>query len=129
MTPLVKTCSRCQESKPLSDFYSKPRKSGGVQRYCKPCFNTYTTERFRRRKKQAVAYLGGRCADCGGIFPYYVYDFHHLDPAKKDVQFTVLRRRSWGAIKTELDKCVLLCANCHRVRHWQRFSEEDESIP
>src|SRR4051794_12141649 len=115
MSQLMKTCVRCRLSKPLSEFYRKPRKSGGVTAYCKPCFNTYTTERFRRRKREAVAYLGGCCADCGGIFPYYIYDFHHRDPAQKDFQFTVLRRRSWDAITRELDKCVLLCANCHRI--------------
>ncbi len=107
MTRTVKTCLRCKQSKPLRDFYAKPRKSGGYVCYCKPCFNAYTTERFRRRKKQAVTYLGGQCANCGGVFAYYVYDFHHLDPAQKDVQFTVLRRRSWEAITRELDKCAL----------------------
>jgi uncharacterized OB-fold protein len=121
MNRTTKTCGRCNQSKPLSEFYRKPRESGGVTVYCKTCFNTYTTERFRRRKKQAVAYLGGRCIDCGGVFPYHVYDFHHLDPTRKDVQFTVLRRRSWEAITQELDKCVLLCANCHRIRHWAKF--------
>ncbi len=129
MIRTVKTCIRCQQTKPLCDFYPKPRKSGGVTCYCKPCFNVYTTERFRRRKRQAVAYLGGRCADCGGIFPYYVYDFHHLDPSQKDVQFTVLRRRSWAAIRMELDKCALLCANCHRIRHWDKFDKPACSVP
>jgi hypothetical protein len=129
MIRTMKTCGRCHQSKPLSEFYRKPRKSGGVTVYCKPCFNAYTTERFRLRKKQAVEYLGGRCGDCGGIFPYYVYDFHHLDPSQKDVQFTVLRRRSWEAITRELDKCVLLCSNCHRIRHWDKFDHEVRTIP
>src|SRR5262249_20218005 len=53
----MKCCGRCKQSKPLSDFYRKPRISGGVTVYCKPCFNAYTTERFRRRKQQAVEYL------------------------------------------------------------------------
>ena len=127
MPRLVKTCGRCKQSKPQGEFYAKPRKSGGVTVYCKQCFNTYTTERFRNRKKQAVAYLGGQCADFGCTFPYFVFDFHHLDPTQKDVQFGKLRRRSWDAIKTELNKCVLLCANCHRVRHWQKFSDGDYS--
>lgn len=125
----MKTCVRCKESKPLSDFYRKPRRAGEVLSYCKQCLNHYTTDRFRRRKKQAVAYLGGQCADCGGVFPYYVYDFHHLDPTRKDFQFTSLRRRSWETITSELDKCVLLCANCHRVRHWEPFDVEARSIP
>jgi hypothetical protein len=96
--------------------------------YCKQCHNSYTTTRFRSRKKQAVALLGGRCADCANTFPYYVYDFHHLDPTRKDFQFNTVRRRSWEAIRAELAKCVLLCANCHRIRHWQDFDDEGRSL-
>src|SRR6266540_260030 len=106
-------CHKCNQTKPLSEFYPNYTRSSGTQIYCKRCFNSYSTDRFRRRKKQAVQYKGGRCEDCGGVFPYYVYDFHHLDPAQKDMQFNILRRRSWQTIKAELDKCVLLCANCH----------------
>ncbi len=129
MTHLLRTCARCKERKPVEDFYYKPSKAGNSHSYCKRCLNAYTTDRFRSRKKQGVEYLGGRCADCGGIFPYYVYDFHHRDPAQKDMQFNKLRRYSWETIKRELDKCVLLCANCHRIRHWDRFSEGARSIP
>jgi hypothetical protein len=122
-SPTRKTCARCQESKPLNAFYRTSGKRNKLTSYCKPCHNSYTTARFRSRKKQAVAYLGGRCAACDGIFPYFVYDFHHRDPSQKDVQFNTLRRRSWKAITTELDKCDLLCANCHRIRHWHSFDE------
>lgn len=122
MTTLTgRICSKCKVKKPLSGFYSNPTRSSGTQSYCKLCFNSYTTDRFRRRKKQAIDYKGGRCADCGGVFPYYVYDFHHLDPTQKEMQFTSLRRRSWEVIRAELDKCLLLCANCHRIRHWEEF--------
>lgn len=114
-------CGRCKVDKPLSEFYSNSTRSSRTQIYCKQCFNSYTTARFRRRKKQAVEYMGARCADCGGVFPYYVYDFHHLDPSQKDMQFNSLRRRSWDTIRAELDKCVMVCANCHRIRHWSEF--------
>jgi hypothetical protein len=129
MTIRVKTCSRCRLSKPIRDYYPKPRDPGETLAYCKPCFNAYTTERFRRRKRQAVEYLGGRCADCGGVYPYYVFEFHHLDPARKEMGFNQLRRRSWEAVKREIDKCLLLCSNCHRIRHWREFDEEAEFHP
>jgi hypothetical protein len=58
------------------------------------------------------------------VFPYYVYEFHHLDPSKKDMQFNILRRRSWATIVAELAKCDMVCANCHRVRHWQKYDSE-----
>ncbi len=121
-TKTSRICGKCKRMKPLSEFYSNPTRSSNTQIYCKQCLNSYTTERFRRRKKQAVEYKGSRCVDCGGVFPYYVYDFHHLDPTQKEMQFNRLRRRSWETIKAELDKCVLLCANCHRIRHWEVFN-------
>jgi NAD-dependent dihydropyrimidine dehydrogenase PreA subunit len=119
MNPLFKTCGRCGAAKPVDQFYRKARKSGGWLRYCKPCFNAYSIERFRQRKRDAVAYLGGQCADCGLVFPVAVFEFHHRDPRAKELTFTKLRGRAWKTITTELDKCDLLCANCHRKRHWE----------
>lgn len=121
-----RVCGRCREEKPFTAFYANATRSSGTQRYCKVCFNAYTTERFRERKKQAVEYMGSQCADCGGRFPYYVFEFHHLDPTKKEMQFDELRRRSWKVIVAELAKCVMVCANCHRVRHWQRFDSGED---
>jgi hypothetical protein len=64
----------------------------------------------------AVEYKGGKCHDCGGVFPACVYDFHHLDSSKKD--FMIGRtNRGWDKLRPELDKCDMLCSNCHRIRH------------
>ena len=70
-----------------------------------------------RKKQEAVAYEGGICVDCGHAYPRAVFDVHHVDPATKDVNWTKLRLRSPERIRKELDKTVLLCANCHRMRH------------
>jgi hypothetical protein len=99
---------------------------------CEPC-NTYTNAqsvaRARAAKVQAIAYLGGKCLDCGLVSPVpQVYDFHHLDPAKKDIKLSSLSNRGFEAMIPELDKCVLLCSNCHRIRHATNpsFEEQDE---
>jgi len=121
----LKTCGRCGVAKSVDQFYRKPRrKRGGWQRYCKPCHNAYSIERFRQRKRDAVAYLGGQCADCGLAYPDAVFEFHHRDPLAKEFSFTKLRGRAWKTITTELDKCDLLCANCHRTRHWEGEKEK-----
>lgn len=61
--------------------------------------------------------MGGSCAHCKLSFPDCCYDFHHIDPAvENDVPSTVLNC-SWEKIKQELSKCVMLCANCHRIEH------------
>lgn len=73
---------------------------------------------FRERKKQkAVEYLGGKCRVCGYNKHYKMLEFHHLDPSQKD--FGISSKASWGfeKIKTEIEKCALLCPNCHREVH------------
>lgn len=83
-----------------------------------PTRHTEYVKRSRYRyKRRCVEYLGDECADCHGKYHDAVYDFHHLDPSKKDFNVASGSTRNWDASKKELDKCVLLCANCHRIRH------------
>lgn len=74
-------------------------------------------ERWRRRKREAIVYLGGFCIDCGFNGHQDVFEFHHRDPDTKLYDWTKLRLRTWSDVTAELDKCDLLCANCHRIRH------------
>jgi hypothetical protein len=66
-----------------------------------------------------IAYKGGVCVDCGKMPHPAAMAFHHLDPKQKD--FDVSRVRAKKAVTSEvlaeLDKCVLLCLNCHSIRH------------
>jgi len=81
--------------------------------------------RKRLNKEKAVAYKGGKCEKCGGIFLPCVFDFHHKDPSDKETTGSTFLCWNWDRMKTELDKCSLLCANCHREEHYQN---EQESI-
>lgn len=66
----------------------------------------------------AVNYKGGKCIACGYHRDIKALDFHHLNGDTKD--FGLSERgmtRSWEKIKSEIDKCILLCANCHREVH------------
>ncbi len=57
------------------------------------------------------------CADCGGEFPPYLMDFDHVAGDKLDVIWGMrMRTESREAIKAEIDKCEVVCANCHRAR-------------
>ncbi len=75
------------------------------------------TLRWRSIKVKALAYKGGKCVECGYDKHPAALQFHHNDPATKDVSWNKLRLRSWNKITLELDKCFLLCANCHSVVH------------
>jgi hypothetical protein len=73
------------------------------------------------RKALLIAYKGGCCKDCGGIFPSCCYDFDHLRDKLFEVGLGVLRRLE--VVKAEVDKCDLVCANCHRIRTQRRANE------
>ena len=67
----------------------------------------------RRLKEKAVAYKGGHCQKCGYSRCIGALEFHHLDPKQKS--FSIGRmRRAWDKVRIELDKTILVCANCHR---------------
>lgn len=115
-----KICSVCQEKKSTEDFYSRSSRNNKPFDRCKGCFNKYCTERWVSKKIKAIIYKGSKCQDCEICYPnepYVVFDFHHLNPNDKDVDWSKLRLKSEESIKKELDKCVLLCSNCHRKRH------------
>lgn len=119
----TKICKCCGKELPVDSFYKqKAYNKGNVydtwDSSCKTCRLEYSVNRRRSIKLQAIEYLGGKCVDCGEDRKISaLYDFHHLDSTKKDFSIgkTALKFES---IKSELDKCVLLCANCHRIRHY-----------
>jgi hypothetical protein len=75
-------------------------------------------KRRTKVKKMAVEYKGGKCESCKYDKCIEALDFHHLDPKTKSFGISAGGfSRSWQSIKDEADKCVLLCANCHREIH------------
>jgi hypothetical protein len=109
---------KCQCGKRLSQ-----NNKSGVCKWCKPPAKSHSeiVSDFRRRRKlQAVEYKGGKCQICGYSRSYYSMIFHHRDPNKKDFSLSYHLARNpknWEGVKKELDKCVLLCANCHGEVH------------
>ena len=67
-------------------------------------------------KRQLVEYKGGKCQICGYDKCQEALEFHHLDPNEKSFQISG-GTKSFESLKPEVDKCVLLCANCHRELH------------
>lgn len=77
----------------------------------------YQIQRWINIKKKAIIYKGSICIHCKNEFPYPAMQFHHINPENKDVAWDKLKLRSWDKITHELDKCVLLCSNCHAIEH------------
>jgi len=79
---------------------------------------TAVSKRRKRLKEMVVEYKGGECTICG--YKKYVgaFDLHHIDGKTKTFGLSTRGlTRSWDRIKAEADKCILVCANCHREIH------------
>ena len=76
------------------------------------------SKRRKMLREKAVKYAGDKCSLCGYNRCSEALDFHHRDPQTKSFGISQSGiTRSWEKIKDEVDKCVLICANCHREIH------------
>lgn len=139
------TCRKCSAAFPNMVKIDGVTKNLCSRRYCLDCspwglHNTKildSTENKRKRprpprksssvreashkgiKERAVQYKGGKCLHCGYDRSVWAMDFHHRDPLVKDFRIGY-GTKAWAKIQTELDKCDLLCRNCHFEEH-ERF--------
>ena len=98
------------------------RKDGNFR--CRKCSTESVQKRRDNLKIMAIEYKGDKCEICGYCKYIGALEFHHLNPAEKDFSISASgKTRSFELVKKELDKCILLCANCHREIH------ENPSIP
>ena len=76
----------------------------------------YYVKDYRKKvKEKSVVYKGGKCIVCGYNTCNRSLHFHHRDPSEKDFDFSKIR--SWEKTRKELDKCSLVCSNCHGEIH------------
>lgn len=82
---------------------------------------TYVKEHRKRVKEELIAYKGGKCEICGYNKCIAALDFHHINPEEKDFAISDSNiYKNIKALKQEVDKCMLVCANCHRELHYQQ---------
>jgi hypothetical protein len=74
-------------------------------------------------KFKCSEYLGGVCKQCGWKECLWGLEFHHRDEKQKSFVINENYSLSWDKLKSELDKCDLLCANCHRLAHYNCSTE------
>ncbi len=105
----------CLDCKP---FGERPKNPIG-RKLDNEYFRHYMSEWRKEAKLALIIYKGGKCQKCGieNDCPA-IYDFHHKDPSKKDfcISGSV---RSLDKMKEEVDKCDMLCKNCHAIVHWK----------
>lgn len=128
----TKECRVCKEVKPITDFHPNKQCKQGVVGTCRTCSRVRIADwykskrkerqddanlRNRTKKQMAVDLFGGVCFDCKQSYPNCVFQFHHLDPGSKDFNPSYAMANGLTKMWKELAKCVMLCANCHIIRH------------
>lgn len=143
----IKTCTKCNISKDLSEFFIRNRALGKLHNQCKDCYRlnraiTYQLHyikykkqyllRAKNRRKalrtefrqNMLTYLVDKsCVDCGES-DIRVLEFDHIDPSQKlfSISQSVRLGRGWSEVLTELEKCVIRCANCHKKRTSEQYN-------
>ena len=130
----TKPCSKCFTIKPLEDFAFKNKATGRRNAVCKACHKIYRDNHYRNNKRKNVRRTSKRretlrewvntykkersCACCSESF-YRCLEFHHLNPDEKDLAVADAINNGWSIkrIQKEIDKCILVCANCHVKIH------------
>lgn len=114
-------CKICNEIFPIKRFQIS--KTIGNKTYrrreCTSCTNDKAKVRRNKLKEKFTEYKKTLCCEMCGNTDHRVFEFHHKDPQTKDfdVSNMISMVLSWQNIQSEVDKCMCLCANCHRILH------------
>ena len=106
------TCDTCGRKY----LYDSAHRKGHKKTQCNSCsVNGKNFLKRKARKQQAVEALGGKCQYCGYNRSVAALEFHHT----RDKSFEIGDglNRSWKVIQEELEKCILICSNCHAELH------------
>ena len=134
----MKRCGLCKQEKNLVEFNKKTGRD--YQPFCRLCDNKKSRERYAANKQHHIKVIAERnkqykketddyirnlksstkCADCKKKYHWFQMDFDHII-GKKDraVSKMVAQKVSLERIKKEIEKCELVCANCHRLRTYK----------
>lgn len=143
-TVCMKTCSRCKQEKDRTEFYLNRSKKDGLSGNCKDCHKSSLKGHYQRNKSYYIAKSGRHgkrltkllqetkeknpCTDCGKHYPYWVMDFDHISGEKVGNLSTLAKKEvSYAKVLQEIEKCEIVCANCHRTRtHLRAIGEMDD---
>lgn len=131
----MKTCTKCQQEKPIDEFRFQNKKEGKRQAQCRDCMSImqaahyrankatyikrsveFTRKQRKEKRQKLVEYLFDHpCVDCGESNPV-VLQFDHLRDKKYNIGDMVRSGYGWDSILKEIEKCEVCCANCHMKR-------------
>lgn len=134
-----KICMKCRQTKDTSEFAQNASRKDGFHHSCKECHKQYAHNHYKNNKEvylartaernKAVALVGRAflakakdvpCKDCGMSYPSYVMDFDHVHGQKVNNVGNMARDGVTSKLLDEMAKCDVVCANCHRIRTYDR---------
>lgn len=89
---------------------------------------------YQRARRHALRKLiqgikeSNPCSDCGKKYPFYVMDFDHTGDKELSLHLAVSRNWKPERALAEIEKCDLVCSNCHRIRTWNRAGWSEDRI-
>lgn len=129
----MKICIKCLSTQPLENFYKNKNRKDGLQDYCKECKKEYDKNSWikngekwskiywkRQQKNLEIITNYKKERSCRKCFnnKWFILDFHHLNPDVKDFNISHGSGYSLKNIINEIEKCILLCRNCHSEFHY-----------
>lgn len=132
---MKKRCGRCGRNR--EERFFNRRRVSLLQPYCRDCQKDKAREHYEANREYYLAKSTRHrlklraiiqeakshpCADCGGEYPYYVMDFDHREGKEFNLG-GAHTHKSIRAILDEIEKCDVVCSNCHRKRSFQRLSK------
>jgi len=131
-----KICSKCTNEKSLTEYN---RKGDRYQCYCRVCQHDEQKKHYSKNKqwyrervkaqtkklREFIQLQKTKCEQCGENHPG-VLDFHHINPEEKEINIGLAVIYGWSIkrLAKEIEKCVVLCSNCHRKLHWEERNTE-----
>lgn len=132
----MKVCSSCKENKDLDDFNYKNKKRQTRNSICKDCMKSYRKKHYTENKETYIKQKDARslkyrlefygwlqtqkCVDCGND-DFRVLELDH----QRDKSYNISEKIAYTPFKTimkEVEKCEVVCANCHRIRTSIQFN-------
>ena len=135
----MKTCVTCNKLKSLDEFNSNKRHNDGKQPSCRECTKLWSKQHYIKNKNNIIEGVKqlknqrkkhildlkkqSKCVKCNED-RFYVLDFHHIDNNEKQFNISDLANKnlSWKTIEKEINKCIILCRNCHSEFHHLEYN-------
>jgi len=134
----MKKCIKCQEDKELTEFNKNKLSKDQLTSWCKKCVKEKSNLHYKNNYNEIIKRSkihnknntfkaqeiidsfkeNKKCEKCGYNEYKCALDFHHIDSSKKNFNISTGGRKSLERLKNEIEKCILLCSNCHRTFHF-----------